>query len=437
VDTVIKPFLTQPGANSVAIKDPSILIVTDYASNILRVGKLVQLMDRPKPDVVMEFVTVKNMEAGALSQQLSSLVTARAKATGAANGATSVEITNDARTNQLMLVGTRSQVDDVLRLAESLDVTLGLSTQVYALRYTSADRVERLAKELLDPVDAKRLFKSAVDTDGNLLIVTGTPRIHEQVAAIQRRLDVPVAQSKGFVGFYKLKNVKASEVLDTIRAMDGKSSAGDDHPTGADAQAGGARNQPAQAGNAPRGIAGGLAAGPGGALNGGMGPAGGGMAAAAGGMGQGGAPGIGLAGAGQAAGQAMGRAGPGGGHAAEKASSVELNNARITADPNTNSIIVVAEPAMQEMYGELILSLDRRRPQLLIEAYRWLGQSRRNALAAVDEVFIPLPPHFLALHGLSKLLETIDLVARRLNPRLRLSGVVLCMFMAPRDWRAR
>jgi len=36
----------------------------------------------------------------------------------------------------------------------------------------------------------------------------------------------------------------------------------------------------------------------------------------------------------------------------------------------------------------------------------------------------------LALHGLSKLLETIDLVARRLNSRLKLSGVILCMYEA-------
>jgi chromosome partitioning protein len=59
-----------------------------------------------------------------------------------------------------------------------------------------------------------------------------------------------------------------------------------------------------------------------------------------------------------------------------------------------------------------------------------LGVLTLNALAAVDEVFIPLQPHFLALHGLSKLLETISLVARRVNPRLRLTGVVLCMYEA-------
>jgi chromosome partitioning protein len=39
-----------------------------------------------------------------------------------------------------------------------------------------------------------------------------------------------------------------------------------------------------------------------------------------------------------------------------------------------------------------------------------------------------LQPHFLALHGLSKLLETIEVVIRRLNRELRLTGVVFCIF---------
>jgi chromosome partitioning protein len=51
-----------------------------------------------------------------------------------------------------------------------------------------------------------------------------------------------------------------------------------------------------------------------------------------------------------------------------------------------------------------------------------------NALTVVHEVFLPLQPHFLALHGLSKLLRTIEVVAKRLNPTLRLSGIVLCMY---------
>jgi chromosome partitioning protein len=65
---------------------------------------------------------------------------------------------------------------------------------------------------------------------------------------------------------------------------------------------------------------------------------------------------------------------------------------------------------------------------VLIDCPPSLGVLTLNALAAVDEVLLPLQPHFLALHGLSKLLETINLVARRLNPKLRLSGVVYCMY---------
>jgi chromosome partitioning protein len=67
---------------------------------------------------------------------------------------------------------------------------------------------------------------------------------------------------------------------------------------------------------------------------------------------------------------------------------------------------------------------------LIIDCPPSLGILTINALAAVDEVILPLQPHFLALHGLGKLLETIELVKRRLNPRLRLGGVVLCMFEA-------
>jgi chromosome partitioning protein len=53
-----------------------------------------------------------------------------------------------------------------------------------------------------------------------------------------------------------------------------------------------------------------------------------------------------------------------------------------------------------------------------------------NALCAAREVFIPLQAHFLALHGLSKLLETIHLVSKRINRDLKVSGVVLCLYDA-------
>ena len=65
---------------------------------------------------------------------------------------------------------------------------------------------------------------------------------------------------------------------------------------------------------------------------------------------------------------------------------------------------------------------------VLIDCPPSLGLLTLNALAAADEVFIPLQPHFLALQGLGKLLETVALVQRRINPRLKVSGIVLCLY---------
>jgi chromosome partitioning protein len=65
---------------------------------------------------------------------------------------------------------------------------------------------------------------------------------------------------------------------------------------------------------------------------------------------------------------------------------------------------------------------------VLIDCPPSLGVLTINALSAVDDVFLPLQPHFLALHGLSKLMQTIRLVSERLNDRLQLAGVVLCLY---------
>ncbi|HEY2908921.1 MAG TPA: ParA family protein [Gemmataceae bacterium] len=65
---------------------------------------------------------------------------------------------------------------------------------------------------------------------------------------------------------------------------------------------------------------------------------------------------------------------------------------------------------------------------LLTDCGPSLGVLTLNALAASDEVFIPLQPHFLALHGLGKLLETTALVSRRINPTLKVGGVIVCLY---------
>jgi hypothetical protein len=65
---------------------------------------------------------------------------------------------------------------------------------------------------------------------------------------------------------------------------------------------------------------------------------------------------------------------------------------------------------------------------MLLDCPPSLGLLTLNALAVAGEVIIPMQPHFLALQGVAKLLETVHLVSRKLNNRLRVTGVVLTMF---------
>jgi len=65
---------------------------------------------------------------------------------------------------------------------------------------------------------------------------------------------------------------------------------------------------------------------------------------------------------------------------------------------------------------------------IIIDCAPSLGLLTLNALAAADDVLIPLQPHFLALQGLGKLLQTVELVNKRINPNLQVRWILLCMF---------
>lgn len=99
-----------------------------------------------------------------------------------------------------------------------------------------------------------------------------------------------------------------------------------------------------------------------------------------------------------------------------------------------NIDLVGAESELVSVVGretilrEAIESVEEKFDYLVIDCPPSLGLLALNALAATEEILIPLQPHFLALQGFSKLLQTVELVNRRINPRLRVKWVLLCMY---------
>ncbi|MCC8468177.1 MAG: AAA family ATPase [Rickettsia endosymbiont of Eriopis connexa] len=51
-----------------------------------------------------------------------------------------------------------------------------------------------------------------------------------------------------------------------------------------------------------------------------------------------------------------------------------------------------------------------------------------NALVASDEVFIPMQCDFYSLEGLSHLLKTIEIVEKKLNPKIKIAGILFTMY---------
>ena len=65
-----------------------------------------------------------------------------------------------------------------------------------------------------------------------------------------------------------------------------------------------------------------------------------------------------------------------------------------------------------------------------------LGPLTVNALAASDRVLVPVQAEYYALEGLAQLMQSIELIRRRLNPSLGIGGVLLTMVDAPHAPRA-
>ncbi len=67
---------------------------------------------------------------------------------------------------------------------------------------------------------------------------------------------------------------------------------------------------------------------------------------------------------------------------------------------------------------------------LIVDCPPSLGLLNINALTCVDEVFIPMQCEFFALQGIAMLSRTVGLVQKRLNPALKLTGVIPCLYDA-------
>ncbi len=93
-----------------------------------------------------------------------------------------------------------------------------------------------------------------------------------------------------------------------------------------------------------------------------------------------------------------------------------------------------AEPILLNAVGKELILRDALSPVvgnydwIILDAPPSLGLLTINILSAADAVLVPMQCEFYALEGLSQLLKTIDIVKRRINPKIHVAKVLLTMY---------
>jgi chromosome partitioning protein len=89
---------------------------------------------------------------------------------------------------------------------------------------------------------------------------------------------------------------------------------------------------------------------------------------------------------------------------------------------------LVHEVGREYVLGGVLQPLMPDYDMIMIDCQPSLGLLTINALACADSVVIPLECEYFAMRGVALLMETIDKVSRRLNPKLTIDGLLATMY---------
>ena len=108
-----------------------------------------------------------------------------------------------------------------------------------------------------------------------------------------------------------------------------------------------------------------------------------------------------------------------------------LNGLKIipsTLDLSGAEVELSGEAGREYILRELIEPIRSSYDYILIDSPPSLGLLTINAFTASDEVYIPLQAQYLAIQGLTKLLEIIDKIKKRLNKELKVGGIIITQY---------
>src|SRR5580658_6339632 len=203
---ILRPMVPQYG-HLVAVPSGNILIITDHASNVNRMMRIIRRIDQVG-NQDPEIITLTNASAAEIVRVVNSLYQGAAASEGVA-----VKVVADERSNSILIAGDQAQRLRIRALVAHLDTPLeaGGDTRVRYLHYAEAEKLAPKLKEQMTGIAqasgapgapgaagaggpaAAQAEKNAMvwaDPVNNALVITAPPKIMHAVMEIVDKLDI-------------------------------------------------------------------------------------------------------------------------------------------------------------------------------------------------------------------------------------------------------
>ncbi len=205
---ILRPLVPQWG-HLVAYGPSNMLIISDRAANVQRLGQLIEQIDRTG-DREVEMVKLIHAGASEVVRILTTLTQQDKQSDPAVRPATVIA---DERSNSVLIGGDKSERQKLLDIISQLDVPLSDdgATQVVYLRYASAENLAPILEGYAQQADAAAKTGAApgappaggggdgrtriiADKDTNALVITGSPKAMKAIRNVIAQLDIKRSQ---------------------------------------------------------------------------------------------------------------------------------------------------------------------------------------------------------------------------------------------------
>jgi general secretion pathway protein D len=204
---LLRPLIQQQG-HLVAYPENNTLVISDQASNVQRLLKIIRRIDQVS-DEEIEVIALEHASAAEVVRVLTSLEQKTTAATGTTSPSTNIStLVADERTNSVFISGdpaTRLRLRTLITHLDTPVKTVG-NTQVIYLRYAQAVDLANVLKGITDSIektetkDTKKTTKDTLKTNiqadesTNSLVITAIPAVMRNLKEVIQQLDVRRAQ---------------------------------------------------------------------------------------------------------------------------------------------------------------------------------------------------------------------------------------------------